>query len=109
MKKYLIIKSVNPPNWPDWSPLIVITNCKSGSKDGEDILSTFRGMLHPSQVIDLRKKKPEAALEWCNLLGSIRCKILVAGGDGTIGWVLNSIAKAKLQMLPAVGILPLGK
>lgn len=65
-------------------------------------------MLHPGQVIDLRVKKPEAALEWCFLLNDVPCKILVAGGDGTVGWVLNTIANAKLQVLPAVGILPLG-
>ncbi|KAK6623888.1 hypothetical protein RUM44_010744 [Polyplax serrata] len=108
MKKCLVLKSVKPPNWSDWCPLIVITNCKSGSNDGQEVLSAFRGLLHPGQVIDLSKKKPEAALEWCAQLPNTRCKILVAGGDGTIGWVLNSIVKANLPTLPEVGILPLG-
>lgn len=108
MKKYLMLKSVKPTKWLNWSPLIVIINCKSGSSDGEEILSAFRGMLHLCQVVDLQKKKPETALEWCSQLGQICCKILVAGGDGTVGWVLNTIADMNLEVPPAVGILPLG-
>ena len=72
-------------------------------------MSLFRGVLNPAQVIDIGKKKPEAALEWCVLLKSIPSKILVAGGDGTIGWILNTILKLNLEVQPAVGILPLGK
>lgn len=109
MRKRLILKSVKSTGWLDWSPLIVIANCKSGSNDGEDILSLFRGVLNPGQVIDLGSKKPEAALEWCVLLDHTPCRILVAGGDGTVGWILNTISKLNLQVQPAVGILPLGK
>lgn len=109
VRKCYILKSIKPPNWLDWSPLIVITNCKSGSNEGDQIMSLFRGVLNPAQVIDIGKKKPEAALEWCVLLKSIPSKILVAGGDGTIGWILNTILKLNLEVQPAVGILPLGK
>lgn len=106
----LILK---PVDWLDWTPVLVLANCKSGSKEGECILSKFRGFLNPVQVIDLGRKAPEIALELCVLLdkfkSKIETKILVAGGDGTVGWVLNTIAKLDLTNQPAVGIIPLGK
>uniref|UniRef100_A0A1B6C2W1 Diacylglycerol kinase n=2 Tax=Clastoptera arizonana TaxID=38151 RepID=A0A1B6C2W1_9HEMI len=106
-QKYLITKVV-PPSWPNWSPLVVIANCKSGNKDGDVILSCFRHLLNPVQVIDLSERPPEAALEWCHLLSPIAPYILVAGGDGTIGWVLSTIQKMKLDPVPSVAVVPLG-
>lgn len=57
---------------------------------------------------------------WTNLLAaeakgdaearSIRTnlRILAAGGDGTITWVLGCIHQLKLDPMPAVGVMPLG-
>lgn len=36
------------------------------------------------------------------------CRILVAGGDGTIGWILNEIARKNIKPIPEVCILPVG-
>lgn len=33
---------------------------------------------------------------------------MVAGGDGTVGWVLNTLLQMKVEPLPEVAILPLG-
>ncbi|KAI1306500.1 Diacylglycerol kinase epsilon [Halotydeus destructor] len=95
---------------PDWKPLIVVANRKSGDNEGEKILRGFRSILNPTQVIDLSESSVETALEWCRLLKSrnVRVRILVAGGDGTVGWVLNSIEKLKLEPKPEVGVIPLG-
>ncbi|XP_047347534.1 diacylglycerol kinase epsilon-like isoform X2 [Vespa velutina] len=83
-------------------------NRKSGNNDSEEILSLFRGLLNPAQVMDLAEQDPTAILTWCRLLGDTLCTVLVAGGDGTIAWLLNIIHKLQLNPVPAVAILPLG-
>ncbi|GLH12650.1 Diacylglycerol kinase eta [Gryllus bimaculatus] len=103
-----LLRAVNPPPWPVWVPLIVVGNRKSGNNDGDIILSYFRRLLNPAQVVDLATRSPEAALEWCTLLGERKANVLVAGGDGTIGWVLNTIEKLQLKCDPPVAIMPLG-
>ena len=50
------------------------------------------------QVIDLSEIPPEGALEWCLLLPYVTWRVLVAGGDGTVGWVLSAVDKLKLKV-----------
>ncbi|XP_072744672.1 diacylglycerol kinase epsilon-like isoform X1 [Anoplolepis gracilipes] len=108
MKRRLHIRSIIPPNWLDWNPIIVVGNTKSGNNDGSQILSLFRRLLNPAQIMDLAERDPVAALEWCRLLGKTPATILVAGGDGTIAWLLNTIHKLELKPVPSVAIIPLG-
>lgn len=113
-KRQLVVDSLLPDFEPSetWSPLIVIANCKSGDNEGDKILRSFRLILNPTQVIDLNATVIESALEWCKLLKSFKkttnVRVIVAGGDGTVGWVLNTIEKLQLDPRPQVGILPLG-
>ncbi|KAK7051140.1 hypothetical protein SK128_011601 [Halocaridina rubra] len=73
-------------------------NQKSGSSECSSILSSFRRILNPAQVMDLAEHPPEEALEWCDLVPSdVTCRIIVAGGDGTVGWVFDAIFKLKLK------------
>ena len=51
-----------------------------------------------SQVIDLHDMKPENALEWCHLLPDTVFRVIVCGGDGSVGWVLSAIENLKLQV-----------
>jgi len=104
----LQLRAVRSPGWKKWTPIIVLANRKSGNNDGNIILSHFRHLLNPAQVVDLAERSPEAALEWCSLLGEVRATVLVAGGDGTVGWVLNAVNKLQLKTSPGVAILPIG-
>ena len=103
-----VIADLVLPNQTHFSPLIVVGNNKSGNSDCGNILAAFRRQLNPSQVIDLGDGKMEDVIEWCQLAAPTPCTILVCGGDGTIGWFLNTAQKHKLKTEPMVSIFPLG-
>lgn len=107
-KRFTVIKSVKKPNFDGWKPILVIANPKSGGNEGGKLLRVFRGLLNPAQVIDISEIPPENALEFCRLLPDIQCRVLVCGGDGTVGWVLDAIDKVNLPIQPLVAIHPLG-
>jgi len=103
-----VISEVLPRKEPTFHPLIVVANNKSGNSDAASVLSSFRRHLNPAQVVDLDESRMEEALEWCHLTSPTQCYVLACGGDGTIGWVLNTIEKMKLATPPAIAIFPLG-
>ena len=55
-------------------------------------------MLNAVQAIDLSNQEPTIALQLCTLLKDTQCRLLVAGGDGTVAWVLNAVQDLKLQV-----------
>lgn len=81
---------------------------KSGSSLAEDILSHYRGILNPLQVIELTRRGPEMVIKWLERLKPFQCRILIAGGDGTVGWIMNTIFERKIHPIPEIAILPLG-
>ncbi|KAJ8251637.1 hypothetical protein GJAV_G00223500 [Gymnothorax javanicus] len=95
-----------------WTPVLVLANTRSGNNMGEALLGEFRTVLNPVQVFDLSQLPPAKALQLCVLLPAGSVRVLVAGGDGTVGWVLDAIDTMKLkgqeQFAPRVTILPLG-
>lgn len=107
-QRKVVVKEVSHPGFDKWSPLLVFANPKSGGNEGTNLLKAFRGLLNPAQVIDLSEINPEVALEFCNLLPNVEFRVLICGGDGTIGWVLNAIESLKLSKPPYTAILPLG-
>lgn len=94
---------------PDCRPLLVFVNPKSGGLQGADLLCSFRKLLNPHQVFQLTSGGPLPGL---HLFSQVPCfRVLVCGGDGTVGWVLSALEELRPQRAcpdPCVAVLPLG-
>ncbi|XP_072035014.1 diacylglycerol kinase delta-like isoform X2 [Amphiura filiformis] len=88
------------------SPLLVFVNSKSGDNQGVKFLRRFKQLLNPAQVFDLMNGGPTIGLRLFQKFDTFR--ILVCGGDGSIGWVLSEYDKMELHKKCQIGILPLG-
>ncbi|XP_066523267.1 diacylglycerol kinase zeta isoform X2 [Hoplias malabaricus] len=87
-------------------PLLVFVNPKSGGNQGAKIIRSLMWYLNPRQVFDLTQGGPKEGLEMYRKVPNLR--ILVCGGDGTVGWILSVLDELKLDPQPAVAVLPLG-
>ncbi|XP_051921808.1 diacylglycerol kinase eta isoform X3 [Hippocampus zosterae] len=88
------------------SPLLVLVNSKSGDNQGVKFLRKFKQLLNPAQVFDLMNGGPELGLRLFQKFVTFR--ILVCGGDGSVGWVLSELDKLNLHKQCQLGVLPLG-
>ncbi|KAL6049945.1 Diacylglycerol kinase [Balamuthia mandrillaris] len=89
---------------------IAFINTKSGGQQGATMLKKIAGLLPEDQIFDLMKDKgPSRGLQrW---LQTPHYRIFVAGGDGTVGWVLGAIDNLNVPPstpAPHVGVCPLG-
>lgn len=83
-------------------------NSKSGDNAAESVIAVFRSVLNPLQIFELSASGPSEALNLITQIRSTPCRVLVGGGDGTIGWILNEISRRNIQPIPEVCILPIG-
>ncbi|ONK69652.1 uncharacterized protein A4U43_C05F25310 [Asparagus officinalis] len=106
------------------APIVVFVNSKSGGRHGKALLERLQELMGEEQVFDLSRVKPPqfvqfglGVLEQLADLGddcakSVRQKlrVVVAGGDGTVGWVLGSLGELfeRREPVPPVAIIPLG-
>ncbi|XP_057792463.1 diacylglycerol kinase 5-like [Salvia miltiorrhiza] len=103
-------------------PVLVFINSKSGGQLGGELLVTYRSILNKEQVIDLGEETPDSVLRkvYINLERlknhgdenasefEKNLKIIVAGGDGTAGWLLGVVSDLKLSQPPPIATMPLG-
>ncbi|KAI3804087.1 hypothetical protein L1987_32257 [Smallanthus sonchifolius] len=103
-------------------PTIVFINSKSGGQLGDQLLVTYRSLLNQNQVFDLGEEAPDHVLRrlYLNLENlklngdelaakiEKQLRVIVAGGDGTAGWLLGVVSDLKLSHPPPIATVPLG-
>ncbi|XP_053284682.1 diacylglycerol kinase theta [Pleuronectes platessa] len=93
----------------DVCPLLVFVNPRSGGLKGRELLYSFRKLLNPHQVFDMSTGGLLAGLHTFREVP--RFRVLVCGGDGTLGWVLGVLEAVRHKLVcrePPIGIVPLG-
>eukprot|EP01004_Peranema_trichophorum_P005208 NODE_4078_length_1234_cov_46.028803_g3584_i0.p1 GENE.NODE_4078_length_1234_cov_46.028803_g3584_i0~~NODE_4078_length_1234_cov_46.028803_g3584_i0.p1 ORF type:complete len:394 (-),score=66.92 NODE_4078_length_1234_cov_46.028803_g3584_i0:52-1179(-) len=104
-KEDFTILNVDKPN-----PLVCFVSPNAGAGLGKYLVSHLKTILTPIQVFDLSVTVPKAALHHFidQKTGElIPMQVLIAGGDGTVGWVMAELVKLT-STVPSVVVLPLG-
>ena len=107
------------------TPIVVFINPRSGGRHGPVLKEKLEDLMSVEQVFDILDVKPHEFLKYglgcleslanfgdtCAKETRERLRIMVAGGDGSVGWVLGCLAELHTQgrePVPPVGIIPLG-
>lgn len=93
----------------DASPVLLLVNERSGGGQGSELLTTFRRLLNPHQVFNIAHGGPLPGLYSFRNIPNYR--LVVCGGDGTVGWVLGMLDEIRDWSKcpsPPLAILPLG-
>ncbi|KAG6411792.1 hypothetical protein SASPL_129876 [Salvia splendens] len=111
----------HPVEWP----IVVFINSKSGGRHGPKLKARLQELMGEEQVFDLSEVKPHEFVQYglsclenfanlgdnCAKATREKLKIVVAGGDGTVGWVLGCLEELNRQgrlPIPPTGVIPLG-
>lgn len=89
-------------------PTLILINRLSGGQEGERIYRKSLRLLNPRQVFLLESN---CHLQWIfHLYRHLKnVSILICGGDGTVGWILSTLAEYQSPSFnPSISICPLG-
>lgn len=106
-------------------PVVVFINSKSGGRHGPELKARLQELMGEEQVCDLQTVKPNEFIQYglgclekfaglgdnCAKEARERLRVVVAGGDGTVGWVLGCLGDLLRQgrePVPPTAIIPLG-
>ncbi|KAG9456020.1 hypothetical protein H6P81_000528 [Aristolochia fimbriata] len=107
------------------TPLVIFINSRSGGRHGPILKGRLEQLMGKEQVFDTSDVKPTEFIRYglaclermadsgdnCARDTREKMRVMVAGGDGTVGWVLGSLSelyKENREPVPPVGIIPLG-
>ncbi|XP_028101578.1 diacylglycerol kinase 7-like isoform X2 [Camellia sinensis] len=110
---------------PPESPLVVFINSRSGGRHGPELKARLQDLMGEEQVFDLQSVRPREFIQYglgcleklaeigdlCAKESREKLRVVVAGGDGTVGWVLGSLGELYAQgrePVPPTAIIPLG-
>lgn len=113
------------PVVPPEAPLVVFINSRSGGRHGPELKGRLQTLMGEEQVYDLSQVKPHEFVQYglaclekfadvgdeCAKEVREKLRVVVAGGDGTVGWVLGclgELSKEAREPVPPTGIIPLG-
>ncbi|XP_044472335.1 diacylglycerol kinase 7-like isoform X1 [Mangifera indica] len=106
-------------------PVVVFINSKSGGRHGPELKERLQQLMGEEQVFDLSEVKPHEFVQYglgclekladlgdsCAKETRQKIRVVVAGGDGTVGWILGNLGELNKQgrePVPPVAIIPLG-
>ncbi|KAK8597992.1 hypothetical protein V6N13_095384 [Hibiscus sabdariffa] len=107
------------------APMIIFINSRSGGRQGPELKDRLLELLSEEQILDLQEMDPNDFVRYglgclekhakngdaCAKEIREKIRVVVAGGDGTVGWVLGCLAglhKTSQEPVPPVAIIPLG-
>ncbi|URE44137.1 Diacylglycerol kinase [Musa troglodytarum] len=107
------------------APMVVFVNSRSGGRHGPQLKLRLQELISEEQVFDLSVTQPPQFVRYgltclenlanlgddCAKAVRENLRVMVAGGDGTVGWVLGSLGELfvqKREPVPPTGIIPLG-
>ncbi|XP_052181607.1 diacylglycerol kinase 7-like isoform X3 [Diospyros lotus] len=105
-------------------PLVVFINRNSGGRHGPKLKARLQDLMAKEQVFDLQCVEPDQFVEYglrcleklalgdlCAKQTREKLRVVVAGGDGTVGWVLGCLGELHVQRrepVPPTAVIPLG-
>ncbi|KAH0704899.1 hypothetical protein KY290_009585 [Solanum tuberosum] len=88
-------------------PVLLLINSKGGGQLGGELLRTFRHHLNKYKVFDLGDERLKGNGDRFSAEIEERMSIIVAGEDGTAGWLLGVVCDLTVSQQPPIATVPL--